>query len=83
MEIYKNKRSGKCFIYVDATKEGWAEFIDLDGRRRELEMNLFERCEEANDIVDDKTLISSLLARNLLTRKQVAMWEKIQGNEES
>ena len=83
MEIYKNKRSGKCFIFVAPTKEGWAEFIDRDGRRKELKLDLFERYEETNSIVDDKTLISSLLERGLLTSDQVDMWEHIEGNNES
>lgn len=46
MLIFRNKASGKCFVYVQDDEDSKALFILPQGEAKSLKLDLFERPEE-------------------------------------
>ncbi len=69
MEIYKNKVSGKYFIYIQKSGEEKALFITPKGKVKPLELKLFSYYSGRRD--EDK-----LLNKELITKKQVERFEQ-------
>lgn len=53
MEIWKNKKSGKGFIYIEDTVREEALFVTPEGEIKSLEKNLFER-----EVTEDEETIT-------------------------
>jgi hypothetical protein len=68
IEVYRNKASGKCFIFIQHTGSGKAELIDFEGKIRSLKLNLFDPPEEK-----DK---NDLLRRGLISGDQIEKYHK-------
>jgi hypothetical protein len=62
MLIFRNKVSGKCFVYVEDNEDSKALFILPQGEAKSLKLDLFERPEEGEG--------ENFLARGLITSKQ-------------
>ena len=69
MEIYKNKVSGKYFIYIQESGEEKALFITPKGKVKPLELKLFSYYSGRRD--EDE-----LLNKELITKKQVERFEQ-------
>ena len=68
MELYKNKNSGKLFIYLEPTNDNEALFITPENEIKQLKLKLFEYWMD-----EDK---SSLLSQNLVTESQLLKYDK-------
>ncbi len=69
MEIYKNKVSGKYFIYIQESGEEKALFITPKGKVKPLELKLFSYYSGRRD--EDEPL-----NKELITKKQVERFEQ-------
>jgi hypothetical protein len=69
MQIFKNKASGKCFVYVEDNEEGKALFILPRGEVKCLKLDLFEHPKEDQ--------VESFLARGLITEEQSSSYQKL------
>ena len=64
MEIYKNKASGKYFIYVRDTSNDTALFVNLQGNIKSLDLCLF--IEETIEHNEEKLLSQVRLTKQKL-----------------
>ena len=71
MEIYKNKVSGKYFIYIQESGEEKALFITPKGKVKPLELKLFSYYQGGRD--EDELLNKD---KELITKKQVERFEQ-------
>ena len=62
MLIFRNKTSGKCFVYVEDNEDSKALLILPQGEAKSLKLDLFEHPEEGEG--------ENFLARGLITSEQ-------------
>jgi hypothetical protein len=68
MDIYKNKASGKFFIYLEPMGKGEALFITPLGEFKPLKLSFFESQESMEE--------EYFLRRGLITQRQVERYHK-------
>ena len=68
LEIYKNKYSGKHFIYIEDTPEGEFLLVTPAVEIKPLEPKLFEEYEEK--------IVNDLLSRQLINKRQFERYNK-------
>jgi hypothetical protein len=73
MDICKNKRTGKYFIYINETVNEEALFVTPNAEIKNLKLKIFtdepEECSEAG-----------LLEKNLITKEQLQMFHEYKKN---
>ena len=69
MQIYKNKKSGEYFIYIESAGKGKAHFVLPGGKAAKLlDCSLFGESEEGNE--------KDFLSRGLITNRQIKRYNE-------
>ena len=69
MEVYKNKKSGEYFIYIEPAGTGKAHLVLPEGKAvKPLDLGLFGESEEGNE--------KDFLSRGLITNRQIKRYNE-------
>ena len=69
MEVYKNKKSGEYFIYIEDAGTGKAHLVLPEGKAaKPLDFSLFDESEEGNE--------KDFLSRGLITNRQIKRYKE-------
>ena len=69
MQIYKNKKSGEYFIYIESAGKGKAHLVVPGGKAAKLlDCSLFGESEEGNE--------KDFLSRGLITNRQIKQYNE-------